>query len=150
MFFSFDRHGIKLKIVFLLTGSLMPSADAIVCVFRGVARHIEAIVSKARNLVHVISCSVLSLEVAGSAEKKLENSFLISTDCPFRPREILQDGKYGKLAPVGNPQFMAKSISETCDAPFVAKDLKKRAEFFSPDTATGAYLNIFNNLCRNL
>ena len=72
---------------------------------------------------------------------------IVSTDCLAGPREVLQGGKYGKLVPVGNHQLMAKSILETLDAPLASEDLKKRAEFFSPDTATDAYLNIFNNLC---
>ena len=41
---------------------------------------------------------------------------IVSTDCPSGPREILQDGKYGKLVPVENPQLMAKSILEILDS----------------------------------
>lgn len=35
---------------------------------------------------------------------------VISTDCPFGPPEILQNGKYGTLVPVNDPQAMADAI----------------------------------------
>jgi glycosyltransferase involved in cell wall biosynthesis len=38
---------------------------------------------------------------------------LVSTDCPSGPREILANGLYGKLVPVGNVDAMAQAISDT-------------------------------------
>jgi glycosyltransferase involved in cell wall biosynthesis len=35
---------------------------------------------------------------------------VVSTDCPYGPREILQDGRYGTLTPVGDAAAMAKAI----------------------------------------
>lgn len=34
----------------------------------------------------------------------------VATDCPTGPREVLQDGKYGFLVPVKNPQLLAEAI----------------------------------------
>jgi len=37
---------------------------------------------------------------------------VVSTDCESGPREILEDGKYGKLVPVGDYMAMAQAIEE--------------------------------------
>lgn len=37
---------------------------------------------------------------------------VISTACPYGPPELLQDGKYGILVPVNNPQALADAIVE--------------------------------------
>jgi glycosyltransferase involved in cell wall biosynthesis len=35
---------------------------------------------------------------------------LVATDCPSGPREILSNGRYGRLVPVGDPERMAEAI----------------------------------------
>jgi glycosyltransferase involved in cell wall biosynthesis len=37
---------------------------------------------------------------------------VVSTDCPYGPREILQGGRYGTLTPVGDAAAMATAIAE--------------------------------------
>ena len=40
---------------------------------------------------------------------------IISVDCPYGPAEILEDGKYGTLIPMGDSDSMAKAIIEGID-----------------------------------
>ena len=39
---------------------------------------------------------------------------VVATDAPFGPREILKDGLYGRLVPVGDYKAMADAIAELC------------------------------------
>ena len=41
---------------------------------------------------------------------------IVATDCPSGPREILCDGKYGRLVPVANPIILAEAIETTLDS----------------------------------
>lgn len=41
----------------------------------------------------------------------------VSTDCPTGPRELLQEGKYGYLVPMRDPEAMAAAIEQALDGP---------------------------------
>ena len=60
---------------------------------------------------------------------------VIATDCPYGPREILADGKYGLLVPPGDEEALAKAILSLLREPDTRRRLgrkaKKRAEDFS-------------------
>ncbi|MCP5042273.1 MAG: glycosyltransferase [bacterium] len=64
----------------------------------------------------------------------------VSTDCPSGPREVLDDGRFGALVPVGDDQAMAAAIEAAIDRPLPADTLRERAAFFSPERATANYL----------
>lgn len=42
---------------------------------------------------------------------------VVATNCPSGPREILCDGKYGRLVPVGDAEAMAKAMLDTLAEP---------------------------------
>ena len=67
---------------------------------------------------------------------------VVSTDCPSGPAEILENGKYGKLVPVGDVDAMASAIDEALNEEVDKEFLKKRAAYFSPERAADAYLSL--------
>jgi glycosyltransferase involved in cell wall biosynthesis len=67
---------------------------------------------------------------------------VVSTDCPSGPAEILENGQYGRLVPVGDPVAMAQAITSTLDAPPDRGLLQKRASLFSVDRAVEQYLEM--------
>ena len=67
---------------------------------------------------------------------------VVSTDCPSGPAEILENGQYGRLVPVGDSAAMAQAILSTLEAPPDRGLLQKRASLFSVDRAVEQYLEM--------
>jgi glycosyltransferase involved in cell wall biosynthesis len=67
---------------------------------------------------------------------------VVSTDCPSGPKEILEDGTYGPLVPVGDGQGLAAAIGTVLDQPPDAERLKARAACFERDGAVRDYLGV--------
>lgn len=65
---------------------------------------------------------------------------VVSTDCPSGPAEILENGKFGRLIPVGDPQAMAAAIAEVLEAPVDRDFLRGRGKEFSAERAADQYL----------
>jgi len=71
---------------------------------------------------------------------------VVSTDCKSGPAEILENGKYGLLAPVGDSNRLAQSILETLKNPLSSKVLQYRAQDFTVEAITQEYLAYFASL----
>lgn len=67
---------------------------------------------------------------------------VVSTDCPFGPREILEDGKYGTLVPVGDVEALARAMEDALTRTHDRDALKRRAQDFSVEKAADAYLDL--------
>ena len=66
---------------------------------------------------------------------------VVSTNCKSGPDEILENGKYGHLVPVGDSDKLAKAIIQTLDNPLSKITLKKRASDFSEEKIIDQYLS---------
>ena len=66
---------------------------------------------------------------------------VVSTDCPSGPREILQDGRLGRLVPVGDTEAMCTALGALLDAPPPATMIRRGADAFSLKASTDAYLH---------
>ncbi|MBE9076333.1 glycosyltransferase [Romeria aff. gracilis LEGE 07310] len=71
---------------------------------------------------------------------------VVSTDCESGPAEILDNGQYGTLVPVGDCKAMADAIVKTLNQPLDPDLLKQRSQSFTIDCIVHQYLEVLNNL----
>ncbi len=72
---------------------------------------------------------------------------VVSTDTPHGPREILEDGKWGKLTPVGDAPALARAMVETLQGDRTPEAaLRRRAAEFSEQRAADRYLELFEKV----
>lgn len=64
---------------------------------------------------------------------------VVSTDCPSGPREILADGRFGQLVPVGDAAALADAMAQSLASEHDHDSLKRRALDFSIDKAVDQY-----------
>jgi glycosyltransferase involved in cell wall biosynthesis len=66
---------------------------------------------------------------------------VVSTDCPSGPAEILQNGQWGRLVPVGDVNALAQAMATTLDES-KHPDVRTRAGDFGVDMAVDGYLRM--------
>lgn len=91
--------------------------------------------------VHVLSSTGEGLPTV-IIEALAAGTPVVSTDCPSGPREILCDGKYGRLVPVGDAEALAAAMAESLSATHDREALNARAQDFSIDKAADRYLEL--------
>ena len=69
---------------------------------------------------------------------------VVSTDSPYGPSEILENGKFGNLVKVGDAEQMANAIIEKIVNPLDKETLKQHAKKFSIETCAKLYLEEFS------
>lgn len=67
---------------------------------------------------------------------------VVSTDCQSGPREILENGRWGELVPVGDAEGLAAAIGRTLEGPLPSEPLKSRAAFFAVGKAVEQYHDV--------
>ncbi|MBI3992233.1 MAG: glycosyltransferase [Candidatus Lambdaproteobacteria bacterium] len=65
---------------------------------------------------------------------------VVSTDCPSGPAEILENGRWGRLVPVGDVGALAQAMAEALDE-CSPPDVVARAREFSVERAVEGYLH---------
>lgn len=64
---------------------------------------------------------------------------IVSTDCPGGSAEILEDGKWGRLVPVGDHRSMARAVLATLQARR-HPEVRRRAQDFAIDAVAASYV----------
>ena len=71
---------------------------------------------------------------------------VIATNCPFGPAEILCDGIFGQLAPVEDPDGLARAMARLLPRGVGAEARKTRAADFSEEACTEHHLALFQRI----
>ena len=71
---------------------------------------------------------------------------VVATRCSGGPSFILDGGRFGPLVPVEDPQALADALAVVLADPPPAAELVRRAEDFSLDHITEAYLSFFQEI----
>jgi glycosyltransferase involved in cell wall biosynthesis len=66
---------------------------------------------------------------------------IVATDCPSGPREILREGQYGRLVPVGDVDALARSIDASLDDR-ATRPPKQSVQPFELETILKQYMSI--------
>lgn len=107
--------------------------------------HMPGFVNDPYSYMTKASVFVLSSQWEGCPNVLIEamacGTPVVSTDCPSGPAEILEDGRWGRLVPVGDVEAMAKAIDLTLDSP-PPDGLVDRAMDFHVDRIAEEYLNV--------
>ncbi len=70
---------------------------------------------------------------------------VVSTNCQSGPEEILENGKYGVLVPVKDPEAMAAAIEASIKLVHSKDDLVKRAQCFDANIIGAQYIECFSH-----
>ena len=67
---------------------------------------------------------------------------IVATDCPTGPREVLEDGKYGMLVPVGDSELMAEALDAVLRSSPRPEVPPEALERFQHDHVIAQYLEL--------
>ena len=74
---------------------------------------------------------------------------IVSTNCNYGPSEILENGKYGRLANVGDSEAIANLIITEANTPLVTSEtLINRSKDFSEDIIANQYYALINGVIK--
>jgi glycosyltransferase involved in cell wall biosynthesis len=136
------------RLAILGEGGQRPALEALARQL-GVADDIALLGFAANPFAYLAKASlfVLSSQREGCPNALIEALALgipaVSTDCPSGPAEILAQGAYGKLAPVGDAQALAAAMAATLEQPLEGARLRLAASPYTLENSARAYLRAF-------
>jgi glycosyltransferase involved in cell wall biosynthesis len=123
------------------------------CVELGVAEEVDFLGFQPNVIAYMRRASALILssvyEGFGNVliEAMAAGTPVISTDCPHGPRELLCNGRFGTLVPVGDTGALTDAMTNALST---SSDMLERARIwasaFTDATAAGHYAALFNRL----
>ena len=69
--------------------------------------------------------------------------------CPSGPTELLEDGQYGRLVPVGDDDALANAILSVLHDPPDREGLRGRVANFAAEKVADQCLDVITALCRS-
>ena len=66
----------------------------------------------------------------------------VATDCPSGPRELLADGRWGPLVPVGDPSALADAMEHVLRSPLSPELLRAAVFEYARDASAASYLKV--------
>jgi glycosyltransferase involved in cell wall biosynthesis len=72
----------------------------------------------------------------------------VSTDCPAGPSEILENGRYGRLVPIGDVDELAHAIQDTLATPPPRERQIARARQFGAERTVNGYVEVLERVLR--
>ncbi|CAI8944847.1 glycosyltransferase [Methylocaldum szegediense] len=67
---------------------------------------------------------------------------VVSTDCPSGPREILRDGRFGPLVPVGDAERLAEAMLNMLQSPLDSRFLREASAEYTVERSAARYLDV--------
>jgi glycosyltransferase involved in cell wall biosynthesis len=125
---ALDRRGQRVRLLILGDGSLRGELEALVEEL-GMGDRVKLPGRTDNPLKYFASADafVLSSQVEGLPNVLVEAMMCgctpVSTDCPTGPREVLQEGRFGYLVPVGDPEALATGIEQALEKPIPPEEL---------------------------
>jgi glycosyltransferase involved in cell wall biosynthesis len=152
LIYAFARlraEGRPLRLLILGEGELRSSLERLIseCGLSADEVHLAGFVSNPYAYMARCAVFVLSSRWEGLSMVLIEAMAcgvpVISTDCPSGPREILEDGRWGILVPVGDKDAIANAIKKVLStSPSKLPDVRLRVADFDERKIVDAYLNV--------
>jgi glycosyltransferase involved in cell wall biosynthesis len=136
------------RLIVLGEGRLRPELEGLVSAL-GIGERVDlhGYVANPYPFVAAADVFVLSSRWEGFPNALGEALYLgrqvVATDCPGGSREILADGRYGRLVAVGDVEGLAAAMAEAIRGPWLVFDPDEACARFMPEQVAEAYLRVF-------